>query len=451
MTRQTNEKQFGVFAGQLGDGAAIYLGEVINSQGQRWELQLKGAGMTPYSRAADGRKVLRSGIREFLCSEAMHHLGIATTRAATCIVSQEDRVLRDMFYDGHGKMEACAVISRIAETFIRFGTFENFKTRDVNTGRVGSCVGQMGILESLFDYVMDGFYADIVAKHAQVRDVKERRKLICQDFYSQIVDRTARLVASWQCVGFCHGVLNTDNMSIIGLTLDYGPFCFMERFDPDCISNTSDDSGRYSFFQQPNICKWNLFKLAEMLIHFVPLEELMKTLRNQYFHVYHQVYFELMRKKLGLHNELSSSGSGSVKNDQNVVSDLLELIKRTGSDFTNCFRTLSSLSRSEIVDKQTDFKQTIDLLLKQRVSLETFINQLKEEVDCNDFRIYQIIMETNPSLLGGTPVRIEHLLDKKQLIEELEVSLCISIYSQWLLAVCPSFLIFYFFQKTEIE
>lgn len=158
-----------------------------------------------------------------------------------------------------------------------------------------------------------------------------------------------------------------------------------------------------------------------MLTHFVPLEELLQTLETRYFDVYHRVYFELMRKKLGLKIGLDET-SGNVKSDQDLVSELLELFKRTGSDFTNCFRTLSRLTREEIVDQQSDFKHTIDLLLKERVTLETFIDQLKEEVDCNDFRIYEIIMQTNPGLLTETPNRIQHILDKKQLIQELQAS-----------------------------
>jgi uncharacterized protein YdiU (UPF0061 family) len=224
----------------LGDGAAIYLGEIINSAGERWELQLKGAGITPYSREADGRKVLRSSIREFLCSEAMHHLGVPTTRSATCITS-DDKVVRDMFYDGNPVLERCTVISRIAPTFIRFGSFEIFKTMDPMTGRRGPSVGRKDILITLTDYVIDTFYPNI-SNEPNVCALEKYKK-----FFKEVVIRTAKTVAFWQTIGFCHGVLNTDNMSIIGLTLDYGPFGFLDRYDPDHVCNSS---GFFNFYNK---------------------------------------------------------------------------------------------------------------------------------------------------------------------------------------------------------
>ncbi|GFR27508.1 protein adenylyltransferase SelO-1, mitochondrial [Trichonephila clavata] len=223
--------QFGYFSGQLGDGAAIYLGEVINARNERWEIQLKGAGLTPYSRTADGRKVLRSSVREFLCSEAMHFLGIPTTRAGTCITS-DSKVIRDIFYDNHPKEEYCSIVLRIAPTFIRFGSFEIFKTLDPITGRVGPSVGRYEILYSLLDYVIETFYPEI---HVKSNDLIQKYSA----FFEEVVLRTARLVALWQCVGFCHGVLNTDNMSILGLTIDYGPFGFLDIYDPNHVCNAS--------------------------------------------------------------------------------------------------------------------------------------------------------------------------------------------------------------------
>lgn len=224
----------------MGDGAAIYLGEIINSKGERWELQLKGAGITPYSRDADGRKVLRSSIREFLCSEAMHHLGVPTTRSATCITS-DDKVVRDMFYDGNPVLERCTVISRIAPTFIRFGSFEIFKIMDHMTGRRGPSVGRKDILITLTDYVIDTFYPNI-NNEPNVCALEKYK-----EFFKEVVIRTAKTVAFWQTIGFCHGVLNTDNMSIIGLTLDYGPFGFLDRYDPDHVCNSS---GLFNFYSK---------------------------------------------------------------------------------------------------------------------------------------------------------------------------------------------------------
>ena len=198
--------QFGSFAGQLGDGATMYIGEVTNGP-SRTEIQFKGAGKTPFSRTADGRKVLRSSLREYLCSEAMHHLGIPTTRAGTCIVSYDSRVVRDKFYDGNAEMEPCAVITRLAETFLRFGSFEIGKETDMMTGRAGPSAGNTDIVTQLLDYTIDSFYPDISNKDDKY-----------EEFIAEISRRTAKLAAKWQLVGFCHGVLNTDNMSIGKLT-----------------------------------------------------------------------------------------------------------------------------------------------------------------------------------------------------------------------------------------
>ncbi|XP_050405227.2 protein adenylyltransferase SelO, mitochondrial-like [Patella vulgata] len=206
--------QFGYFSGQLGDGATMYLGEVVNKKSERWEIQFKGAGLTPYSRTADGRKVLRSSIREFLCSEAIHHLGIPTTRAGTCITS-DSKVIRDIFYDGHPIEERCTIILRIAPTFIRFGSFEIFKPMDPETGRAGPSVGRKDVLVQLLDYTAKTFYPEIWSEY------ESDKQKVYIEMYKEIIRRTARLVVEWQAVGWCHGVLNTDNMSILGLTIDY--------------------------------------------------------------------------------------------------------------------------------------------------------------------------------------------------------------------------------------
>jgi uncharacterized protein YdiU (UPF0061 family) len=255
--------QFGHFAGQLGDGCALYVGEIVNDKGERWELQFKGSGKTPYSRQADGRKVLRSSIREFLCSEAMHYLGIPTTRAGTCITS-DTLVDRDMFYNGNVIKEKATVITRISPSFIRFGSFEIFKTTDPLTGRRGPSVGHHDLYLKLLDYVVKSYYP-----HVYSDDIMESARA----FFREICVRTARLVALWQCVGFCHGVLNTDNMSIVGVTIDYGPYGFLDRYDPSHICNRSDDRGRYAYDQQPSICKWNLKKLSEALLPSLTSED----------------------------------------------------------------------------------------------------------------------------------------------------------------------------------
>ncbi len=231
--------QFGVWAGQLGDGRAVLLGEVTPPRGPSLELQFKGSGMTPYSRMGDGRAVLRSSIREFLCSEAMHALRIPTTRAL-CVTGSDQPVRRET-------IETAAVVTRAAPSFIRFGHFEHF-----------SHTGQHEELKKLTGYVIDNFYP-------ACRDAANPPAALL----AEVTSRTASLMAAWQAIGFCHGVMNTDNMSILGLTIDYGPFQFMDGFDPNHISNHSDTSGRYAYKQQPQVAYWNLFALAQALLPLI--------------------------------------------------------------------------------------------------------------------------------------------------------------------------------------
>ncbi|MBD8872522.1 YdiU family protein [Rhodanobacter sp. DHB23] len=236
--------QFGVWAGQLGDGRAISLGEAVTPDGGRWELQLKGAGPTPYSRGADGRAVLRSSIREFLCSEAMHHLGIPTTRAL-CLVATGEAVVRDMLYDGHPRAEPGAIVCRVAPSFIRFGSFELPAAR-----------GDTALLRQLADFTICRDFPHLAGQG------EDRYG----DWFGEVCERTAQLVAGWMRVGFVHGVMNTDNMSILGLTLDYGPYGWIDDYDPDWTPNTTDASRRrYRHGQQPNVAWWNLSRLAAAL------------------------------------------------------------------------------------------------------------------------------------------------------------------------------------------
>jgi uncharacterized protein YdiU (UPF0061 family) len=231
--------QFGSFAGQLGDGAAISLGEVLvrdpsNDTTKRWELQLKGAGLTPYSRNADGRKVLRSSVREFLCSEAMHYLNVPTTRAGSCVTS-DSTVERDPFYDGHVVNERSTVVSRISENFFRFGSFEIFKPKGpASYDRAGPSAGNQELKEKLFHQLL--LYFPEITEGKEVIEASSLNRLASL-YFREIVKRTATLVAKWQAVGFVHGVLNTDNMSIMGVTIDYGPYGFMEQFDPNFVPN----------------------------------------------------------------------------------------------------------------------------------------------------------------------------------------------------------------------
>lgn len=241
--------QFGHWAGQLGDGRAITLGETVNGRGERWELQLKGAGLTPYSRHADGRAVLRSSVREFLCSEAMYHLGVPTTRALS-LVGTGEPVVRDMMYDGNPRPEPGAVVCRVSPSFVRFGNFEIFAYRD-----------DLATLERLIDVTISRDFPHLEGLAAKKR----------ADWFHEVCERTAIMVAHWMRVGFVHAVMNTDNMSILGLTIDYGPYGWVDNYDPDWTPNTTDAARRrYRFGAQPNIAHWNLTRLANAIYECFP-------------------------------------------------------------------------------------------------------------------------------------------------------------------------------------
>ncbi|XP_012788684.2 protein adenylyltransferase SelO, mitochondrial isoform X2 [Sorex araneus] len=375
--------QFGQFAGQLGDGAAMYLGEVVTAAGARWELQLKGAGPTAFSRQADGRKVLRSSIREFLCSEAMFHLGIPTTRAGACVTS-ESSVVRDVFYDGNPKSEKCTVVLRIAPTFLRFGSFEIFKPTDEQTGRAGPSVGRNDIRVQMLDYVIGTFYPEIQAMHAA--DPVERNLA----FFREVSRRTARMVAEWQCVGFCHGVLNTDNMSIVGLTIDYGPFGFMDRYDPEHVCNASDGAGRYAYNKQPEVCRWNLQKLAEALEPELPRELAEASLDEAFDAEFQKHYLWKMRRKLGL-------VSTEQEDDGALVARLLETMHLTGADFTNTF----SLLRTFPTDPESpDLEEFLAALAMQCATLDELRMAFRPRMDPRQLSMMLTLAQSNPQLLA---------------------------------------------------
>jgi len=312
--------QFGNWAGQLGDGRAISLGEVINASGKRWELQLKGAGPTPYSRHADGRAVLRSSIREFLCSEAMHHLGIPTTRAL-CLVATGEEVVRDMFYDGRPRAEPGAVVCRVAPSFIRFGNFELPASR-----------GDTALLNRLVDFCIRRDFPELVpeAGPGPVSDA------VRAAWFSEICTRTARLIAHWMRVGFVHGVMNTDNMSILGLTIDYGPYGWIDGFDPGWTPNTTDATGRrYRFGQQASIAYWNLTRLATALIAAFPTVEPLQAGLQLYVDTYRAAERELIAGKLGLRT--------CSDDDMTLMQQLQELMAAAEIDMTIFFRNLADL------------------------------------------------------------------------------------------------------------
>ena len=396
--------QFGYFSGQLGDGAAMYLGEVINGSGQRWELQLKGAGKTPYSRTADGRKVLRSSIREFLCSEAMHHLGVPTTRAGSCVTS-DSRVVRDIFYSGNPIEERCTIISRIAPTFIRFGSFEIFKTRDAQTARQGPSLGRQDVKQQLVEYCISTFFPGI---HAKEISLLEKTR----EFFREVVLSTALLVSHWQTVGFCHGVLNTDNMSILGLTIDYGPFGFMDHYNPDFICNGSDDGGRYTFDSQPEICGWNLRKLAEALDPILPLSAGQQII-EEYMPAFEREYLSRMRRKLGLQQEQEG--------DSQLVRALMDTMQKTYADFTNTFRNLNLILVPGVDGFEASKTACLDKLLSQCSTIEELKKVSTSKMDPQQIQLILQLMQQSPQFADARMVsKVKSELDKLNSQQDLE-------------------------------
>ena len=309
--------QFGNWAGQLGDGRAINLMEVVH-ENRRWQLQLKGAGMTPYSRTADGLAVLRSSIREYLMSEAMHHLGVPTTRALSLITSG-DMVLRDMMYDGNAAYEKGAIVCRVAPTFIRFGNFQILAARQEHT-----------LLKQLTDYTIRHFYPELGAP--------SKANYIA--FFKSVMERTLTMIIHWQRVGFVHGVMNTDNMSILGLTIDYGPYGWMDHFDPDWTPNTTDfQNRRYRYAHQPYIAQWNLAQLANALYPLIEEQEPLVEILSLYKTQFDRLHFQMIRDKLGL--------ALDHKNDESLINDLIKLLPLTEVDMTIFYRNLSSYSKDD--------------------------------------------------------------------------------------------------------
>lgn len=298
--------QFGVWAGQLGDGRAILLGGVETPAGLQ-ELQLKGAGRTPYSRMGDGRAVLRSSIREYLCSEAMHGLGIPTSRALV-VTGSPQPVRRE-------EVETAAVVTRVAPSFVRFGHFEHFAARGLEPQ-----------LRQLADYVIDAFYP-------QCRESTDLAGNPYAALLHAVSERTAAMVAQWQAVGFCHGVMNTDNMSILGLTIDYGPFQFLDAFDPAHVCNHSDDTGRYAYNRQPNVAYWNLFCLGQALLPLIGDQELALAALESYKTVFPRELEGRMRAKLGLEGERPG--------DRELVEGILTLLAAARVDYPVFWRRLS--------------------------------------------------------------------------------------------------------------
>lgn len=331
--------QFGVYVPRLGDGRALLLGEVVGPDGGRWEVQLKGAGKTPYSRMGDGRAVLRSSIREFLASEAMHGLGIPTTRALA-VTGSDYPVIRET-------VESAAVVTRLAPSFVRFGSFEYFYWTQ-----------QHDALRQLADYVIERHYP-------AARESAQPYLALLEC----VARRTARLVAQWQGVGFCHGVLNTDNMSILGLTIDYGPYGFIDAFDVDHICNHSDEHGRYSYSMQPQIGHWNLYALGQALVPLTDDLDATKAAIDVYLDEYSQAIDEVFRAKLGL--------TTARPEDATLISGAIDLLNANRTDWTRFWRQLAKL-RSDPVDPAED-APVRDLII-DRAAFDAWATQYRQRL-----------------------------------------------------------------------
>ncbi len=343
--------QFGNWAGQLGDGRAITLGEVQTSAGKVWELQLKGAGPTAYSRRADGRAVLRSSVREYLMSEAMFHLGVPTTRALS-LVSTGDLVMRDMFYDGNAEFEPGAIVMRVSPTFLRFGNFEMAAAR-----------GEIDNLRKLVDWTIDRYYPHIHGED----------KLLT--WYKEIVERTASLMVEWLRVGFVHGVMNTDNMSILGLTIDYGPYSFVDDYDPNFTPNTTDLPGRrYAFGRQASVAKWNLGCLGGAIAPLLPnTDELVKVL-DGYDDFFWNKFYLMMGSRLGL-DDLKLD-------DVNLINEFEKTLRMIKPDMTIFYQLLIDLplNTDNKQDVVNHFKESFYKELSQ-MEVDTLYNLMKVYVE----------------------------------------------------------------------
>ncbi len=335
--------QFGHWAGQLGDGRAITLGELVAPGGWRHELQLKGAGKTPYSRTADGRAVLRSSLREFLCSEAMFHLGIPTTRALSLAATGEE-VVRDMFYDGNPAPEPGAVVCRVAPSFVRFGNFEILAAHK-----------EHDVLRRLADYVITRHFAELGAPSEAVYG----------QWFAEICRRTAALMVEWMRVGFVHGVMNTDNMSILGLTIDYGPYGWLEGYDPQWTPNTTDLPGRrYCYGNQPSVAQWNLVQLANALVPLVPDIKVLEEGIRIFGETFEQGSARMLADKLGL-QFIGDEG------DDELVGGLFEVLGQTETDMTLFYRLLADVPLDGAADTMDD-AALVNVLRRSFYSDEAF-------------------------------------------------------------------------------
>jgi uncharacterized protein YdiU (UPF0061 family) len=340
--------QFGVWAGQLGDGRALLLGEVAGPAGN-FELQLKGSGMTPYSRMGDGRAVLRSSVREYLASAAMHGLGIPTTHAL-CLIGADNAVRRET-------METAAVVTRVSPTFVRFGSFEHWASRN-----------EKDHLRTLANHVIDRFYPECRQVPAGEPDTEAG---VFVRLLRAVLKRTASLMAQWQSVGFMHGVMNTDNMSILGLTLDYGPYGFMDAFDANHICNHTDTAGRYAWHAQPMVAHWNLYRLAEALRMLVGEAAVLRAELDRFEAEFQAAFQPIMAAKLGL--------TRWQPDDQDLLDDLWQLMHSQRADFTLAFRRLAHAMTPAARGGPARFEDLFHDLEPAHAWLERYRNRLARD------------------------------------------------------------------------
>ncbi|MCW2923777.1 MAG: hypothetical protein JWM98_1181 [Thermoleophilia bacterium] len=359
--------QFGNWAGQLGDGRAIALGEVLDRDGHHQTLQLKGAGPTPYSRGADGRAVLRSSIREFLCSEAMHHLGIPTSRALSLVATGDD-VVRDMLYDGNPAPEPGAVVCRVAPSFVRFGTFELPAVR-----------GDTALLRQLVTFTITHDFPHLLAQHGSIDEA-------IGPWFAEVCERTCALVVDWMRVGFVHGVLNTDNMSILGLTIDYGPYGWLEDFDPHWTPNTTDaGQRRYRYGAQPQVVQWNLLRLANAIVTLTDDPDPLQRALTEFGTDYERRFDAMMAERLGW--------GEPQEGDEELRLDMFELLGRTETDMLIFFRGLArvpldpdgDLDDQELLDPLADaFYRPDELTAELRTAWATWLRAWAQRVHDGD-------------------------------------------------------------------
>ncbi|MCE3075280.1 protein adenylyltransferase SelO [Chryseobacterium gwangjuense] len=346
--------QFGNWAGQLGDGRAIFAGEIENHSGKKTEIQWKGAGATPYSRHADGRAVLRSSLREYLMSEAMFSLGIPTTRALSLCLTGEN-VVRDILYSGNPQEEKGAVVVRTAESFLRFGHFE-----------LMSAQKEYKTVQNLLDFTINNYFPEIQSEGNQKY----------KDFFENVAERTADLMVEWFRVGFVHGVMNTDNMSILGLTIDYGPFSMMDEYDLNFTSNTTDLPGRrYAFGKQGQIAQWNLWQLANALHPIIKDEKFLEDTLNKFGDYFWKEHDNMLCNKFGFDQLLDI--------DEAFFINWQGLMQEMQLDYTLFFNLLEK--EDEKLDLKSEFEKIAYLLLDDKAlsKIKDFLNQYELRLEKN--------------------------------------------------------------------